>query len=109
MNIGGFLSLSLCDFPGKVAAVVFLNGCNFRCPWCHNGHLLRGEADPEDVRAQLADEQSAEQVGYRAARSTFLEKLGACEEVNIPGSHFIYTQKPDEVAKAIEDLLARIP
>ncbi len=46
MNIGGFLSLSLCDFPGKVAAVVFLNGCNFRCPWCHNGHLLRGDADP---------------------------------------------------------------
>ena len=43
------------------------------------------------------------------ALTAFLEKLGACEEVNIPGSHFIYTQKPDEVAKAIEDLLARIP
>ncbi len=47
MNIGGFLSLSLCDYPGKVAAVVFSNGCNFRCPWCHNGHLLRGAADPD--------------------------------------------------------------
>ena len=47
MNIGGFLSLSLCDFPGKVAAVIFTNGCNFRCPWCHNGHLLRGAADPD--------------------------------------------------------------
>ncbi len=47
MNIGGFLSLSLCDFPGKVAAVVFTNGCNFRCPWCHNGHLLRGAGDPD--------------------------------------------------------------
>ncbi len=47
MNIGGFLSLSLCDYPGKVAAVVFANGCNFRCPWCHNGHLLRGAADPD--------------------------------------------------------------
>jgi pyruvate formate lyase activating enzyme len=47
MNIGGFLSLSLCDYPGKVAAVVFSNGCNFHCPWCHNGHLLRGAADPD--------------------------------------------------------------
>ena len=47
MNIGGFLSLSLCDFPGKVAAVVFSNGCNFRCPWCHNGHLLRGADSPD--------------------------------------------------------------
>ena len=47
MNIGGFLSLSLCDYPGKVAAVVFSNGCNFRCPWCHNGHLLRGAGAPD--------------------------------------------------------------
>ncbi len=62
MNIGGFLSLSLCDYPGKVAAVVFTNGCNFRCPWCHNGHLLRGADAPdhreipeEDVLARLAE------------------------------------------------------
>ncbi len=62
MNIGGFLPLSLCDYPGKVAAVVFSNGCNFRCPWCHNGHLLRGAADPnyrelreEDVLARLSE------------------------------------------------------
>ena len=62
MNIGGFLSLSLCDYPGKVAAVVFTNGCNFRCPWCHNGHLLRGADAPdhreipeEEVLARLAE------------------------------------------------------
>ena len=55
MNIGGFLSLSLCDFPGKVAAVVFLNGCNFRCPWCHNGHLL-GKAGDADHRTLRADD-----------------------------------------------------
>lgn len=62
MNIGGFLPLSLCDFPGKVAAVVFTNGCNFRCPWCHNGHLVNGSADPqyqelgqETVLARLAE------------------------------------------------------
>ena len=62
MNIGGFLSLSLCDYPGKVAAVVFSNGCNFRCPWCHNGHLLRGASGPDyheipedEVFARLAE------------------------------------------------------
>lgn len=42
-RIGGFLPLSLCDYPGRVAAVVFTRGCNFRCPFCHNGHLLAGE------------------------------------------------------------------
>lgn len=38
--IGGFLPLSLNDFPGHVAAVIFLQGCNFRCPFCHNPALL---------------------------------------------------------------------
>jgi len=45
MNLAGFVPLSLCDFPGRVAAVVFTQGCNFRCPWCHNGHLIPLAAD----------------------------------------------------------------
>lgn len=40
MRIGGFLPLSLCDYPGIPAAVVFTQGCNFRCPFCHNGPLV---------------------------------------------------------------------
>ncbi len=39
MLIGGYQPCSLCDFPGHVAAVVFTQGCNFRCPFCHNGGL----------------------------------------------------------------------
>lgn len=40
MEIGGFEPFSLCDFPSRPAAVVFAQGCNFRCPFCHNGGLL---------------------------------------------------------------------
>lgn len=40
MKIGGLQSFSLSDFPGKVAAVVFTQGCNFLCPFCHNGALI---------------------------------------------------------------------
>lgn len=40
MRIGGYQACSLCDFPGRVAAVVFAQGCNFRCPYCHNRRLL---------------------------------------------------------------------
>jgi pyruvate formate lyase activating enzyme len=40
MRIGGLNSFSLSDFPGHVAAVVFMQGCNFRCPYCHNGSLI---------------------------------------------------------------------
>jgi pyruvate formate lyase activating enzyme len=40
MRIGGLQHSSLVDFPGKVAAVVFTVGCNFRCPYCHNPELV---------------------------------------------------------------------
>ena len=40
MNIQGLQKLTLLDYPGKVAATVFLGGCNFRCPWCHNKLLV---------------------------------------------------------------------
>lgn len=40
MIIGGFTKLSTVDWPGKLAAVVFTRGCNFRCPWCHNKNLV---------------------------------------------------------------------
>jgi pyruvate formate lyase activating enzyme len=40
MIIGGFEPLTLSDYPGEIAAVVFTQGCNFRCPFCHNGSLL---------------------------------------------------------------------
>jgi len=39
-EIKGFLDSSFVDWPGKVAAVVFLPGCNFRCPYCHNHRLV---------------------------------------------------------------------
>lgn len=40
MRIGGFQKISLIDYPGKVAAVVFTQGCNFRCSFCHNLELV---------------------------------------------------------------------
>lgn len=45
MRIGGLQKFSLSDFPGIPAAIIFTQGCNFRCPFCHNGSLLpmRGE------------------------------------------------------------------
>ena len=39
--------MTLLDFPGKIGCTVFLGGCNFRCPYCHNASLVMpgGEAD----------------------------------------------------------------
>ena len=44
MRIAGLQKLTLLDFPEHTAATVFLPGCNFRCPFCHNGELVEGEA-----------------------------------------------------------------
>jgi len=43
MRLGGYVPCSLNDFPGKLAAVVFTQGCNWRCPWCHNPSLVYAE------------------------------------------------------------------
>lgn len=42
MQIAGLQKLTLLDFPGRTACTVFFGGCNFRCPFCHNGSLLDG-------------------------------------------------------------------
>lgn len=40
--ISGLQKMTLLDFPGKVACTVFLKGCNYRCPFCHNSELFLG-------------------------------------------------------------------
>ena len=53
--IAGLQKTSLIDYPGKVSCVVFLAGCNFTCPYCHNPELALGRY-PEriDLKTLLA-------------------------------------------------------
>lgn len=39
-EIKGFIDVSLVDWDGKVSGVIFLPGCNFRCPFCHNSAIV---------------------------------------------------------------------
>lgn len=43
MVIGGLQRFTLIDYPGKVAAIVFTQGCNLRCPYCYNRSLVLPE------------------------------------------------------------------
>ena len=47
LRIGGLTPLSTTDYPGRLAAVVFCQGCPWRCGYCHNPHLLRGRGGGE--------------------------------------------------------------
>ena len=49
--ISGLQKMTLLDYPGKVACTVFLQGCNFRCPFCHNSDLL-GKDAPQTISTE---------------------------------------------------------
>lgn len=87
MNIAGLQKMTLLDYPEKVACTVFLPGCNFRCPFCHNSELLGGDAEVVMTDAQLL---------------AFLQKRqGILEGVCITGGE-------PTLQKELPDLLRRI-
>lgn len=48
-GIKGFLPVSMLDWEEKLCAVIFMGGCNFRCPFCHNPDLVLHPEDLEDI------------------------------------------------------------
>lgn len=46
MKILGFQKTTLLDYPEKIAATIFLGGCNFLCPFCHNASLVNKISSP---------------------------------------------------------------
>ncbi len=69
MKIHGFQKMTLLDYPGKVACTVFLAGCNFRCPFCHNAFLVT-QIDQSSVQ------ESADILAYLQKRKGILD--GVC-------------------------------
>ncbi len=57
MEISGFEKMTLTDYPGFVAAIVFTQGCNFKCPFCHNSDLIyfkNGAIDENEILDYLS-------------------------------------------------------
>jgi pyruvate formate lyase activating enzyme len=47
LRVGGFVPFTSTDYPGALAAVVFCQGCPWRCGYCHNPHLIAARGDDE--------------------------------------------------------------
>jgi pyruvate formate lyase activating enzyme len=70
MKILGLQKQSLIEYPGKISAVIFLGGCNFRCPFCHVPTLVL----PELIETQ--NEISQEEIlSFLEKRKSFLEAV----------------------------------
>lgn len=65
MILAGLQKNSFIDFPGKISCVLFITGCNFICPYCHNAELARGE-----YPARIS---SAETIRFLKSRRGLLE------------------------------------
>lgn len=53
MKLIGLQKMTVLDFPGRVACIVFTFGCNFRCPFCHNASLVLGDCDNEITEDEI--------------------------------------------------------
>ena len=52
MKISGLLKFSMIDFPGSISAIVFTQGCNLRCAYCHNPELIPPAQDENNAIAE---------------------------------------------------------
>lgn len=63
MHIHGFNKTTLLDYPQHLASTIFIGGCNFRCPFCHNASLVTNVSSQptiakEDVMQTLKDRKN---------------------------------------------------
>ena len=88
--IAGLQKMTLLDYPGKVACTIFTQGCNFRCPFCHNSDLL-GKEGPEPISQDTL--------------LTFLKKrVGLLDAVCITGGEPTLQKDLPDLIRKIKDL-----
>ena len=76
MEFLGQVKNSFIDYPNKICTAYFVGGCNFRCPYCHNSHLLKGIGESID---------EAQVFGYLEKRRNMLD--GICVSGGEPTLH----------------------
>ncbi len=103
--IKGFIGTSLIDFPSKVAAVVFMGGCNYACPFCHNPHLVQ-----EDQMQFLPDMPTEEVIQKVAFRSNFIDGVTISGgEPTIHGKQLIeFIKKIKKISKKSPNLAIKL-
>ncbi len=93
IEIGGLQKTTLIDYPGRLAATVFLCGCNFRCPFCYSRELVL----PEEIKKQP-------KISEKEFFDFLKEKKGLLEGIVICGGEPTIHQDLPDFIKKIKDL-----
>ena len=106
MVIGGLQKFSLLDYPGKMAAIVFTLGCNFRCHFCYNPMLVRPERKAGRLKNSLLGNQQKDHTLIKEdGLFDFLEeRKNKLEAVVITGGEPTFHKDLPEFIKRIKDL-----
>ena len=88
LKLGGLQETSLLDYPGKICAIVWTVGCNFRCPFCYNLNMVYGNTDTVPVDHVLS----------------FLDKRkGKLEALSITGGEPLLHEDLDLFIREVKD------
>lgn len=66
MIIDGFQKLTLLDYPGKIACIIYTKGCNFACSYCQNSSLIKCDS----LKGKISEEEI---LNYLEKRKNILE------------------------------------
>lgn len=90
LSVGGFTPLSTTDWPGKLAAVVFVQGCPWRCHYCHN--------------ISLQDRASSQPDAWAQAISKLQRRQGLLDGVVFSGGEPLLDPKLPQAIEAVREL-----
>lgn len=123
---GGFLKTTLLDYPGEVASVIFLPGCNLRCPYCHNPSLVHPGEEPLTPISEILQEiekrkdlisgvviTGGEPTLYSDIKQyiELIQSLGLKVKLDTNGTnpHILKTLKPNYIAMDFKTSLNKYP
>lgn len=103
MQLGGFMKLTLQDYPGMVAAMCFTEGCQLRCPYCHNPELVLANAERQDSNLGQNHDKDGDETA-RAFLAYLEQRKNQLDGVVISGGEPLLQYDLEDYLKRIKNL-----